>query len=368
MYNVDIDKLQLRVFDWIRFPLIICIVFLHSTPGYIVGPDADEASVIGLEVNFDSFFIYTKILLQEVLTKFAVPGFFFISGYLFFYSNKKFDFSIYKYKLSRRIQSLLLPYLIWNTIAISYPISLYFFRNVSLPNNIVDWLLYYWDADDIYNLPINYPLWYIRDLMVATLLSPIIYFLCYRGGWLFIIILTGAYVSKLCPSYIGFGNYVSYFFTLGAFLSIKGYNILKVFGKIEYVNYLFTLALLCLRMVCYGKHQELFSSALPFYCVSSLITIFNLSGHVFKQVSEKAALFMDYLKERVFFIYVTHTLVFIIIFDIIVKKITMNIPNIFLFLIYLIMPFIKIFICILIFNYLKKTTPKLLQILNGGKL
>ena len=87
---MDVERLQLRVFDWIRFPLIVFVVFLHSTRDYLVGPDI-EGSMIGVEFNFNLIFIYTKVLFLEVLTKVAVPGFFFISGYLFFYSIKEFN-------------------------------------------------------------------------------------------------------------------------------------------------------------------------------------------------------------------------------------------------------------------------------------
>ena len=44
---MDVERLQLRVFDWIRFPLIVFVVFLHSTRDYLVGPDI-EGSMIGV--------------------------------------------------------------------------------------------------------------------------------------------------------------------------------------------------------------------------------------------------------------------------------------------------------------------------------
>lgn len=364
---MDSNILQLRVFDWIRFPLIVCVVFLHGTPGYIVGPDFDEESVLSLQPNFEAVFVYTKILFQEVMTKFAVPSFFFISGYLFFYSVEEFTFGTYVYKIRRRIKSLLIPYLIWNTIAISYPLSLYFFRGIALPDNIGDWLLYYWDADDLYNLPLNYPLWFVRDLMVASVLSPLVYVLIKRGGGVFMLVLATLYLTKHLPSYTGLSKYVIFFFSFGAYLSIKRLNVISVFGKIEYVNYFVTLALLSSMMITYGRFPEIFSYLLPLYCISSLITVFNIAAHVFRNTRERVASVMDYLKERVFFIYATHTLVFIIMLDVVVKHTTYDAPIIFLFVLYLMMPFVKICGCIIAYNLMKFSMPKVLRVLNGGK-
>lgn len=364
---MDLSKQQLRMFDWIRFPLIVCVVFLHSTPGYIVGPDFDEESILSLQPNFESVFIYTKILFQEVMTKFAVPSFFFISGYLFFYKVEVFTFDTYLYKIKRRIKSLLIPYLIWNTIAISYPLSLYFFRGVALPDNLGDWLLYYWDADDIYNLPLNYPLWFVRDLMVVSVLSPLVYVLIKRGWGVFMLVLAALYLTKHLPSYTGLSKYVIFFFSFGAYLSIKKQNVISAFSKIEYVNYFVTLALLTFMMFTYGRHPEIFSYLLPLYCISSLITVFNIAAHIFKNTSERVASVMNYLKERVFFIYATHTLVFIIILDVVVMHTMSDAPIIILFALYIMMPFLKICGCTIAYNLMKFSMPKVLKVFNGGK-
>ena len=80
---------------WLRFPLIFLIILLHCY------------SVVKLDGPRDTYFkaIYPfSLWLGET----GVPGFFFISGYLFFLSKKT-----YLQKINTRIHTLLVPYLLW---------------------------------------------------------------------------------------------------------------------------------------------------------------------------------------------------------------------------------------------------------------
>lgn len=82
---------RIDVFDKIRMPLILSICFLHT--GYS---------------QVDS-------LIVECLCKLAwlaVPTFFLISGYLFFYNIK----GTFAQKIKRRVKNNLFPYIAWNSI------------------------------------------------------------------------------------------------------------------------------------------------------------------------------------------------------------------------------------------------------------
>ena len=48
----------------------------------------------------------------------AVPVFFIISGYFFFYQTKAFGKEAYSKKLRKRIKTLLIPYLLWNLLRV----------------------------------------------------------------------------------------------------------------------------------------------------------------------------------------------------------------------------------------------------------
>ena len=92
---------------WLRFPLIFLIILLHCY------------SVQRLEGNHE---LYFKVLypFSLWLGETGVPGFFFISGYLFFLSKKS-----YLLKLETRVHTLLIPYLIWNFLLLSLYVIAY---------------------------------------------------------------------------------------------------------------------------------------------------------------------------------------------------------------------------------------------------
>ena len=89
---------KIVLLNWI---LTMLIVLLHGNP----------VIRFGLDMNTDST-IFIKLLFSACQV--AVPLFFLISAILFYRTCTKFD--DLKSKLRRRIKSLLIPYLLWNTL------------------------------------------------------------------------------------------------------------------------------------------------------------------------------------------------------------------------------------------------------------
>lgn len=96
---------QIEIFDFLRFPLICIVVLIHTL-------QADEHVEFGI-LYHDALYFF-----QESIGRSAVPVFFVISGYMFFYKVAGLTTEIYKSKLKRRVKSLLIPYLIWNALAL----------------------------------------------------------------------------------------------------------------------------------------------------------------------------------------------------------------------------------------------------------
>ncbi len=159
-----------RTISFLRFPMIFFILYLHVVlRGWSDGHMVPGSVFFGYEsVRF--FFV-------ESVSRIFVPCFFFISGFLFFYYS---DFSgrVYIEKMKRRFRSLLVPYLFWNF----FVIALYFLGQslissmVSEETKLVadfawkDWLMCFWNISD--GAPINLPLWFLRDLIGLSILSP----------------------------------------------------------------------------------------------------------------------------------------------------------------------------------------------------
>lgn len=109
------DTLQSQTIAFLRFPLIVGVVLLHS------GFDNIELAEHPVCDN-------VSYLLSQVVATIAVPLFFFISGYLFFCKIDKFDGRVYVGKLKKRARTLPIPYIFWNlfTILLILPADLLF--------------------------------------------------------------------------------------------------------------------------------------------------------------------------------------------------------------------------------------------------
>lgn len=210
---------QLRMsyaITWLRFPLIFLIILLHCY------------SVQRLEGCHE---IYFKVLypFSLWLGETGVPGFFFISGFLFFLSKKS-----YPAKLENRVHTLLIPYLLWNLIllmlyliawAIGYPQDING-RNLT-DYTFIDYLRLFWDRGSFDNgnfVPLLCPLWYIRNLLIMSILSPLIcYIIRYAREAFLMVAITWwmmSYHNAFIPQTI-------LFFSLGAYFSIFEINPLQ---------------------------------------------------------------------------------------------------------------------------------------------
>ena len=167
MSNQAINKEKMKFF-WkkktiISFVLSIFVLFLHMS-------SFTQYDIAGTQYEGLLNFLY--IFLQKSFVVLAVPLFFIISGATTFrnYTNRD-----YPKKLASRVKSLLIPYLIWNTINLLYAIitSYTFISNyfvgrekfiISLPNILLGIFFY-----KCYG-----PFWFIFNLMVFTIFLPLI--------------------------------------------------------------------------------------------------------------------------------------------------------------------------------------------------
>lgn len=160
----------------LRFPLIVVVVLIHCNI-------SDYNVAVGHLYGYKWFRLIAIHLVADV----AVPAFFFIAGYLL-YANIDFTWNNYVHKLRNRVKSLLVPYLLWNTICfllivvlqlIKPDFRLLFHKSVS-DMQLKDFFLIYWDLGQIESLsggrpgPILGPLWFLKDLMILVVLSPLL--------------------------------------------------------------------------------------------------------------------------------------------------------------------------------------------------
>ena len=251
---------------WLRFPLILCVVMLHC---YCTVP---------LAPGDHSLFYKAVYPFGLWLGESGVPAFFFISGFLFYISKKT-----YQEKISSRVHTLFYPYLLWNTLFLALYIGLYLIGHSQdiLGKSIgdyglVDYIRAYIDRgeySDGNNGPILCTYWYVRNLFILCLLSPIWYYLNKYLNALFVLILLVWWMSLhhnalLAESIL--------FYNIGAYFAIHDINPLQITRKWKTI-YLFIWGFLAIAD--YASH-----AIVPFtgaFYLHRLSLVFNICGFIY---------------------------------------------------------------------------------------
>ena len=137
------------------FFLSILVIFVHSTHF----TPADLEAVPRTAFFSTSFLEKIEFLFSSFLGETAVPGFFFLSGLLFF--HKLYSSAVWFRKLRSRLFSYLLPYLLWNSGMTG--LYLAFGRAPFRPESILEGIFLY---------RYNPVFWYFYQLILLTYAFP----------------------------------------------------------------------------------------------------------------------------------------------------------------------------------------------------
>jgi len=239
------EKLQSKVVDFLRFPLMIGVVIIHSRFTIILQPQMLEY------VQTGGIYFYVSWLFSKVIFGICVPVFFFISGYLFFREGN-LTIQSYVYKLKRRFFSVFVPFFCWNLIYVLIFIFLGYnilYLDNGEPKGIVPWLngntggglnkACCWVMGVFFNFngsgsPADVPFWYIRELICMFILAPVVYwFVKYLKHYGLVIailvwVLSGQYVTLpyllMRPAIL--------FFIMGAYFALNKINLVELFSRI----------------------------------------------------------------------------------------------------------------------------------------
>lgn len=159
-------------------------------------------------------------LIGDGICRIAVPFFFFKSGYFFFLHVN--DFKELPQKIIKRFRSLAIPYLLWASIGLG------FLMFVSLIPSIRGLVVRDFPWRSVYSLgkyflfsPINYQLWFLKDLLILAILSPLIYASVRYLHWIPAIFLGAQYIFFPSAMYVFYATFPLFFFVLGTTLAIK---------------------------------------------------------------------------------------------------------------------------------------------------
>lgn len=323
----------------LSFLLTIMIVILHSNMSM-------------LSTGYISFF---QLAITAEVTRVAVPLFFLISGFLFFI-NHNGTLEDYKRKLLSRTHSILIPYIFFLLsgslimFVIRQPYNLSAFIEI-IKNGILNYP------------PVFYPLWFLRDLYIIVLFSPLVYLIVKKTPifipLLFLIWILGIHLGFYIPSIDSV-----FFFVLGAFFSIKQKIPEKANSKYAYISLVVWITL-CFFNIYIKEHvTQLPSATHRIIILLGIYSIWTFYDKLYPKFSERIKIAPIY--KYSFLIYLIHEPILTII-----KKSGLYIlgrSSYTIGLIYVIAPLLTIWIIYIIGCKLNTYFPSFLSFITGGRV
>ena len=366
-----VDK-QSVIISRLRFPLILLIVYLHS-----YGTSMDNSDLPLLQ---SGIYEIVRTLVSRIITHSAVPTFFFISGFLMFYRVEDYSFQLYRTKMRNRFFSLLIPYIIWNLIAL----GIWFVHQIDMGLAVDEVVSHYMEkgffscfwifgvvGDDNVDIlgnishltvPANLPLWFLRDLIVVSIFSPLVY-LAIRWGKVWLLsLLAVLFLSGVFQNFPGMSSCCAFFYSSGAWFSITKRNFATFFHRF-FQPALWLYALL-LGIMIWRYGTETASMLFP---LLRLIGVFVFLGFAEWGVRHTSSSLPPVFAEGSFFVFAVHYVFFLSFVDQLVGTVLPTTHEVTHALQYLVTPLIKTCLYIAVYYLLKRWMPQVTSILVGKR-
>ncbi len=221
-----------ELFEGIRLirPLLILCICIAHVPG-IRGYHSDYD-------QYDQLSTLFSVYLKDFLARGGVPILTVISGYLAYSSYQKVP---YFRLLIKKVKSLLVPFLVWNVIALAFCMVAFKLWGVNfLGFGRLDGFGSYINAilGIGLQMPINLPVYFIRDLFLIMLFIPLIDVICKRKMVFIVFSIIWLVYSWMSHSILlisdAFSTHILYrtdmllFFLLGYFYASQAFQIPKL--------------------------------------------------------------------------------------------------------------------------------------------
>lgn len=353
------DKKLSLTFDWLRFPLIVLVVFIHTFQSEVV--------VNGENMGGGSYPIYQAIgqFISNGVARIAVPLFFFVSGYLYFKEGLLTKY-LYINKSRSRVKSLLIPYLLWNVWMILFMILYqwigtkmgYVFAGKFIQDySWNDLLRAFWDCGGRY-YPICFQLWFIRDLILICSVSPLIYVLLRNWGNYILFFLFLSWLFDWWPPI--FPNAMAvFFFSLGAGYKLRNCSYIDAFSsRISRFSLFYPIFLTVSFLI---KNDILAEYIAKIGIILGAIMVINL---VYRYATSKTLNPIQFLSAASFFVYAFHEPIQGVIKKILYLLIQPNIELNLIF-IYFMAPLFTVSLGLGTYYMLQNYLPRFLKVING---
>lgn len=346
----------------LRYVLAFLVVMFHNnkTLLFVVQPGA-------LSFSNPEFWLHLpQLFFQYVFTVAPVPLFFIFSAYLTGKKNHP-----YKILLKKKFFSLFLPLILWPALVIGIRILAKMALILLFPDKVTHELPFVseWSVRDWFSAFFGYyhpeynkpdlcepfilPLYFIRDLLIMDILSPLIKKIIKVCPIPYAILLAAIYALGMRPAIVCVNALV--FYSLGLYFTLYDFDFFAFADKVKWKHIVF-FALLLFYIFLRSLKPE-------FLLLLSCIILLKFSK-IILEASERTFNFFKYLSGYSFFLYAVHDAYLLMIFTKIWFKI---IPSNFIsdLLEYFILAPILCFVGTFIGIALKKIAPKIFYILNG---
>lgn len=347
--------------DVLRFPLIVGVVFIHN---YEVAVAFQDGQIGALTAN--GIVDFVRNLVSQGFARIAVPLFFLVSGYLFFLS---FEASLAGYfdKLRSRFRTLFVPLVFWGLVTLavtalaqSIPQTAGFFSGRNA-------LVMQFGIGDVFDAifgigrtPIAYQFWFIRDLLVLVLLSPLIWVLCRFVG---LPLLLGALVLWFVGNWpLSFPAIDALlFFSSGAWLAIRKHDVF-MFDSTGWMCAIVYALLSVTDALLYGT--SLGAHVHKVAILFGMVTALWLTG-----LTIRSASLTDHLirfGQASFFVYAAHEPLLTICKKLVFRILQPHSPLIVLG-IYFALPVLVITLIVFLYPRLRSLFPAFMGLISGGR-
>lgn len=370
------NNLRSQSLDLLRFPLAVVVITIHA-----MYPDAY------LETE-DSLFLNGFVRLYAgMFWDQSVPVYFFISGYVFFL-NITLVKDVYIRKMRNRFKSLFIPYLIWNAATIlkilllALPCFAFLFNHqttfADMDLSLRAIFMSFWnacegiipgklsDTGEIY--PQDGPMWFVRDLIIIVLCTPLVNKMLNGGGRkskAYLILLgTAWFTCGLFP--LGHLNQLLtgfFFFSLGANMSILRKDMMLVFGRYSKPALLAYITFSIAYAYFIQDNADVANALKKLNQCAGLIVAYNISSLL---ITRNICRVNTFLASSSFFVYVSNWLVLYEIRLITIRCIKPQAAAEYL-LCYLLTIIITVSTLLAVFYLLRNYCPKLLKVVAGRK-
>lgn len=369
------NKHVFKTFEFLRFPLILGVVFIHCFIGEFSIEEVDFANLTSTD-----FYNLLRVSISHVGAHLCVPVFFFISGYLFFVHLETWDKNVYYSKLKKRARTLLVPYLLWNLIKIAFVVigayihhraesCLTYFSEYGYLRMLWDGNV--WNTDRVNLLgwpalsssPIMFQLWFLRDLMCVMVLAPIYHCAFKHLKYIPLIVIAICFLLSIQTNISGFSNEALLFFGTGAYMRINNIDFATIIKKWSFLLYplAFILWIVC---TCFDGHLTATGDLFyPFYIIVGSCVLYDMADTI---VNKNKYGIPTIITQSTFFIYLVHTL-FIEELESLTKMSLLQSNAITMTLVYIFFPLIICGICTFSYVFMKRIVPRVLMVLTGGR-